>query len=141
MGSNPVERTLQGELHEIAGARRWLEGYMTGVGCDRRVIHDLKLVLTEALTNVVRHAYEAESGRIVVRLSLHDGHLVIHVRDWGTPISEAAWQAAALPAEPREGGYGIVLIRRYTDRTRYVRSTARGNLLVMKRRLSPARTP
>lgn len=139
MASNSVERTLQCGLDEIAGARRWLDGYATAAGSNRHAIHDLKLALTEALTNVMQHAYAAAPGPIVVRLSHHGAHLVIHVRDWGTPTPSAAWQAASLAAEPRDGGYGLGLIRRCTDRVRYVRSAARGNLLVMKRRLSPAR--
>src|SRR5919204_1351008 len=70
---------------------------------------DLKLALTEACTNSVRHAYPENGGRVEIVYDLQPGRLAIEVTDDGRgfdyegPLSEED--------ELAEGGLGIEIIR------------------------------
>jgi serine/threonine-protein kinase RsbW len=74
---------------------------------------DLKLALTEACTNVVRHAYGDEAGQVEIRYELREDRLVIEVRDDGTGFDPVA--ARASQGGPEEGGLGIAIIRAIAD--------------------------
>ena len=79
------------------------------------LLADLKLALTEATSNSVRHAY-AEDGAGVVEISyvLLDDKLVIEVTDEGAGFDPA--QAEGAPEELSEGGLGIAIIRAIADK-------------------------
>ena len=73
---------------------------------------DLKLALTEACSNSVRHAYPDAAGPVEILFELYPDRLVIEVADSGGGFD---------PAVPRdadalvEGGLGIAIIRAVAD--------------------------
>jgi len=91
---------------------------LTGISRLRPVseelLADLKLALTEAASNSVRHAYGEEgNGLVEIVYELHPDRLVIEVTDEG-----AGFQPAPAGAEPEslsEGGLGIAIIRAIAD--------------------------
>lgn len=58
------------------------------LGANRRVVDDLRTVVSEACTNVVLHAYPAEAQRrpLEVSLRLEEGALQLVVRDEGQGV-------------------------------------------------------
>jgi serine/threonine-protein kinase RsbW len=78
------------------------------------LLADLKLALTEACSNSVRHAYgSAEAGVVEIVYDLRPDRLVIEVTDEGTGFDPNA--AAAAPEDLSEGGLGIAIIRAIAD--------------------------
>src|SRR5213596_3041550 len=92
---------------------------LTGIGRLRQLSHellaDLKLALTEAASNSVRHAYgtDRDVGVVEISYEVHPDRLVIEVSDDGEGFEPAA--AAAHPDELSEGGLGIAIIRAIAD--------------------------
>jgi serine/threonine-protein kinase RsbW len=78
------------------------------------LLADLKLALTEATSNSVRHAY-ADDGDGVVEISyeLLEDRLVIEVTDEGAGFDPD--EAEGPPEELSEGGLGIAIIRAIAD--------------------------
>ena len=76
---------------------------------------DLKLALTEACTNSVRHAYGDREGAVEILYELHDDRLVIEVRDEGPGFTPPEADGAAEEDELAEGGLGIAIIRALSD--------------------------
>lgn len=76
---------------------------------------DLKLALTEACSNSVRHAYANGDGSVDIRYELHPDRLVIEVADNGTGFEPAAPGGEGLGDELAEGGLGIAIIRAIAD--------------------------
>jgi serine/threonine-protein kinase RsbW len=91
---------------------------LTGIGRLRELsdelLADLKLALTEAASNSVRHAYGGKDvGVVEIAYELHPDRLVIEVTDEGEGFDPV--EAAGRPDELSEGGLGIAIIRAIAD--------------------------
>ena len=85
-------------------------------------VTDLKLAVTEACTNSVRHAYDhggAQGGQIHVRFNVMADRVVLVVEDDGddSVADEGCEEGRALGpgALPTEGGMGMCIIRAVVD--------------------------
>jgi serine/threonine-protein kinase RsbW len=76
-------------------------------------LHDLKLALTEACTNSVRHAYGDDGGSVDIHYELLSDRLAVEVDDAGSGFDLGNGRSAA--DELEEGGLGIEIIRAVTD--------------------------
>ena len=78
-------------------------------------LSDLKLALTEACTNSVRHAYqEGRAGTVEIVYQIEPDRLVVEVTDDGAGFApEEAGPAGN--GDLSEGGLGIAIIRAVTD--------------------------
>jgi serine/threonine-protein kinase RsbW len=99
---------------------------LAGLTPDRTA--EIEVALTEAVNNVVEHAYaEYGTGSIRLLCSLRPGHLDIRICDTGRPLPAerlppglAADLSVAREHLP-EGGFGWFLIRAFTTEIRYDR--------------------
>jgi serine/threonine-protein kinase RsbW len=81
------------------------------------VLGDVKLALTEACTNSVRHAYGANGGSVAITYELYPDHLVVEVVDEGGGF-EPGQQIAHQPDGVDElsvGGLGLAIIDAISD--------------------------
>jgi serine/threonine-protein kinase RsbW len=78
---------------------------------------DLKLALTEACSNSVRHAYDGGEGHVDIQFVLHDDRLIIEVADDGAGFEPHTTDPAVDGdgSELSEGGLGIAIIRSIAD--------------------------
>jgi serine/threonine-protein kinase RsbW len=82
----------------------------------QEVLGDLKLALTEACTNSVRHAYAGGDGVVEIVYELHEDKLVIEVVDEGEGFEPPTEPSTALTEdELSEGGLGIAIIEALAD--------------------------
>jgi serine/threonine-protein kinase RsbW len=91
---------------------------LTGIGRLRELsdelLADLKLALTEAASNSVRHAYgDQDTGVVEISYELFSDKLVIEVTDEGEGFDPLA--AVVTGDELSEGGLGIAIIRAIAD--------------------------
>ena len=91
---------------------------LTGIGRLRELsdelLADLKLALTEAASNSVRHAYgDQDPGVVEISYELFSDKLVIVVTDEGEGFDPVA--AEVTGDELSEGGLGIAIIRAIAD--------------------------
>jgi serine/threonine-protein kinase RsbW len=95
---------------------------------------DLKLALTEACSNAVRHAYADGEGSVEISYRLHRDRVVIEVLDDGEgfELDDPADSVEDLT----EGGLGIAIIRAIADELEIgAREGARGSRLRFVKRL------
>ena len=96
-------------------ARLAATGVGRSAGASEETIADLKLAVTEAVANAVRHAYPPDSpGRVSVELSADGGRLEIAVADEGRGLGDAELTSDG-PSEPGESGMGLSIIRAIAD--------------------------
>ena len=78
-------------------------------------LHDLKLALTEACTNSVKHAYDENGvGSVDIVYELLADRLAVEVGDAGSGFDPNSGQGNG-DDELEEGGLGIAIIRALTD--------------------------
>jgi serine/threonine-protein kinase RsbW len=117
---------------------------LTGLGQLREIGEDtmaeLKLALTEAVSNSVRHAYGPDGdGSVDVRYELHPDRLGIEVVDDGAGFDPDAPEetGAADDDELSEGGLGIAIIKSIADEFELHSSPgSRGSTLRFVKKLS-----
>jgi serine/threonine-protein kinase RsbW len=84
-------------------------------GASEETIADLKLAVTEAVANAVRHAYPPDDpGRVTVELRATPSRLEIVVSDTGKGVGDTDLEGSNDDAA-RESGMGLSIIRAIAD--------------------------
>ena len=120
---------LRAEAAQIPVARRAIADYCERCGLPPHLVDDVRLVVTEACTNVVLHAYEGETvddPAFELRAHLADGALVVTVSDQGRGIGApsrnrglglglrlALQLAGGVHTSSTQAGRGTCLTRRF----------------------------
>ncbi len=122
---------IDSRLEAVAQAQDWLAQLASKAGFPAETVGDLKLVLTEAIGNVVHYAYDGEPGhQIILSLSTDDEALTLTIRDFGHPPDTSRYHTPDL-SDLREGGYDAFLIHSLTDEVRYDASPEEGTTLTL----------
>jgi serine/threonine-protein kinase RsbW len=120
-------------------ARLALSGLARELPLGDELVADLKLALTEACGNAVRHAYGDADGDVSVVFVVDDSRLLMTVEDRGDGI-RAPDALELAPAEPLvEGGMGISIIRAIVDELEVEPGEdGRGTIVRMVKYLTPS---
>jgi serine/threonine-protein kinase RsbW len=110
-----VRLTIPAKAEYITLVRLALSGLSQLRPLSDETLGDLKLAVTEACSNSVRHAYrDGRAGAVEIIYELHPDRLVVEVCDEG----EGFANSERMPATDRtliEGGLGIAIIRELAD--------------------------
>ena len=118
MSETLVRLSFPAKADYLLLARLALSGVARSLPIGPELLADLKLAVTEACGNAVRHAYEAGEGTVGVAFVVADDRLEMVVEDEGTGIElplEKLVAEAEDPPEPLDGGMGIAIIRAIVD--------------------------
>jgi serine/threonine-protein kinase RsbW len=109
-----VALSIPAKAEYIALCRLALTGIAQVRGLEPETLADLKLALTEACSNSIRHAYEdGRAGVVDVRYELNGEKLSVEVSDEGVGFEREPRDGRG--DELDEGGLGIAIIRALTD--------------------------
>ena len=120
----PLHVTLPAESRMLVEVRGSLRRWLRESGVAREDENEILVASGEACANVVRHAYPALPGDMVLDARMVDGSVELVVTDRGD------WR----PATDRGGGWGIQLMRELMD-TVEVDNTDGGTVVRMSRRV------
>ena len=114
--SRAVQLTIPAKPEYVGLSRLALAGLLRFHPVPEETVADLKLALTEACTNSVRHAYanQGSEGEVDIRYELAPDQLVIEVADAGPGFTEKLWEVQERD-ELSESGLGIAIIRAVSD--------------------------
>ena len=114
-GLRAVRLRIPAKPEYIALGRLALTGLAQARGLDSDTIGDLKLALTEAVSNSVRHAYDSPGeGQVEIRYELRSDRITVEVVDDGEGFDPD--EAPSFDGdELSEGGLGIAIIRTIAD--------------------------
>ncbi len=118
-----IEIRVPAKPQYVSVIRLTISGLAVRVGFTYDEIEDLKIATSEAVTNVVHHAYkEDDSGEVVIGCALFEGKIEIMVADYGISFSFEEIKSKIGPyhdeenvALLREGGLGLYLIETLMD--------------------------
>ena len=117
-----VERRVPAKAQYIGVARLTISGLASRLGFSYDEIEDLKIALSEAVTNAVQHAYEREKGEVVVGCALFEDKIEIMIADNGKGFDYNEMKNNVGPYNDqeevkflREGGLGLYLMETLMD--------------------------
>jgi anti-sigma regulatory factor (Ser/Thr protein kinase) len=103
-----------------------------------RLADDVRLCVSEAVTNVVRHAYGRDGGDVEILVEREDDEVSVVIRDTGKGMTKAE-------REGRVGGFGLKIIAKIADRYRISTTPNAGVEVEMifgeRKSARPARAP
>jgi serine/threonine-protein kinase RsbW len=108
-----IRLTIPAKAEYITLGRLALTGLSRLRPLGEETLADLKLALTEACSNSVRHAYADREGAVEILYELHDDRLAIEVADDGAGFQGT--RAGMAEEDLVEGGLGIAIIRAIAD--------------------------
>jgi stage II sporulation protein AB (anti-sigma F factor) len=83
VSAHTLHLSLAAEPESLPAARRAVGELAEALGMEEPQLGDLKTVVTEATSNVVRHAYPSGPGSFELEARPVEGELVVVVRDFG----------------------------------------------------------
>jgi serine/threonine-protein kinase RsbW len=130
-----VRLTIPARAEYITLCRLALTGIARLRELSDELLADLKLALTEAASNSVRHAYgDKDAGVVDISYQLFSDRLVIEVTDEGEGFDPA--EAEGNAAELSEGGLGIAIIRAIADEVEFAAQPGKGSRLRFEKALN-----
>ena len=129
VGKPIVRLTIPAKPEYISLVRLALSGPARLRPFSEETLGDLKLAVTEACTNSVRHGYDdAGEGTVEILYELQPDRLVVEVADDGPGFD--ASRERSIEENLGEGGLGIAIIKAVSDEFESgVRSDGRGSRL------------
>ena len=120
MSDTTVRLSFPAKPDYLLLARLALGGVVREMPVGPELLADLKLAVTEACGNAVRHAYDDGDGMVEVAFVVHDDRLDMIVEDKGSgialPVLEGLLEAQPAPEPaPMDGGMGLAIIRAIVD--------------------------
>ena len=114
ISASVVSLVIPAKAEYIALGRLAVTGLLRPRAVEPEVIADVKLALTEACSNSIRHAYaNGGEGEVEIRYELADSSLVVEVSDAGGGFDPARLEPEVGALD--EGGLGIAIIRALAD--------------------------
>jgi serine/threonine-protein kinase RsbW len=128
--SSDVRLTLPARPENVAVIRHVMGAFAEALQLPAELVEDMRLAVTEACTNVVRHAYHGrEPGPIDVVIRPNGDELQLIVADQGTGIGPSPDLAGP--------GLGLPLIAALADHVEIEHGPSRGSRLAMSFRCRP----
>jgi serine/threonine-protein kinase RsbW len=112
-GARAVRLTIPAKPEYITLCRLALTGLSRLRPLADETLADLKLALTEACTNSIKHAYDNGEGTVEITYELSGDALAIEVSDQGRGFEHEP--AAPADDDLSEGGLGIAIIQAVAD--------------------------
>jgi stage II sporulation protein AB (anti-sigma F factor) len=106
-GSLSLEMSLPALPASARRARVAVADAVAELGIDERTVDDVRLCVSEAVSNAVVHAYGSNPGTVDVTVVAHDRGVVVVVRDFGSGVMSSRRDG--------EGGFGLAIIDAVSD--------------------------
>lgn len=132
MSAARVRLTFPARAEYLLLARLAVVGIARIHPMDEELLADLKLAVTEACGNAVRHAYDGASGDVELILTLEDGSLEIVVRDDGRGMAPRG--PGPVKGQLLESGMGLAIIEAIADEVALETSSASGGTVLRFRK-------
>ncbi|MFD2760139.1 anti-sigma B factor RsbW [Lentibacillus juripiscarius] len=118
-----IEMKVPARAEYVGIVRLSISGIANRIGFTCEDIEDLKVAVSEAITNAVDHAYQEIDGEVSVGFGVYEDRLEVMVADHGGSfdLNEVKggigpYQGSESVEDLREGGFGLFLIDALMDR-------------------------
>ncbi len=135
LSNDVVELIIPTHPRYLAAARLLVGGVGAPAGLSVDEVEDLKVAVSEAITNVMDHAYAADQpGTVVIRYRPAPGELTVEVEDTGVGFEADRLPSSTPPQPGPEGGLGLYLVRELADSVKVESAPGSGTKVTITKR-------
>ena len=131
---------ITSDLSQLATARAFVRDFCLRISRhepNEDAVAKLELAVTEAVSNIIRHAYEGRDDR-AIQIEARDTHegVAIRLHHDGLPFDP---EEADLPSfdGSREGGFGVYIIENTVDAVQYAQNWNDRNTIQLYKNMNP----
>jgi serine/threonine-protein kinase RsbW len=133
--ASTVSLVIPAKAEYLVFCRLVLVGLAQARNIDAETLADMKLAVTEACSNSIKHAYDGGDGQVSVRFTLEDEHIAIQVEDQGIGFEPPQAFRVYSPDAP-EAGMGLAILEALTDELSFSAGAGgRGSLVTFRKRV------
>lgn len=122
---------LQNNPKELKRVSLWVERFTQQHNLAQEISFKMELAIVEAVSNIIDYAYDDEKNAVSVSSTIVDNVIVIELEDSGkpfNPLKSPELEFSDNLDEAKIGGWGIHLIKNYTDNCVYRRENSTNRL-------------
>lgn len=130
--------TIPASTKNLSDVRNFVAQHATSHGFNRQQISDIRLAVDEAITNIIKHAYNGEENHTIeIELSFKNDRVCIELYDTGTTFSLKSFKQPNIEEKIKQrkrGGMGVYLIHSLMDDVSYGREDDANKMVMCKYR-------
>lgn len=136
---NWIKLEFPGTSINVGFARAAIAHFAAQLDITLDELEDIKVAVSEAVSNCVVHGYREKSGNVIIEASYEGSRLEIIVEDFGQGIPDiAAAQETGFTTLPEERmGLGLTFMREYMDELQLYSEVNVGTKVVMVKNIPP----
>ena len=135
--TNHVRMILPAVVGNEGFARATVAAFCTPLSPSIEEINDIKTAVSEAVTNVIVHAYPDKVGEITIEVTIYDDRVVqIAVSDDGMGLSnieEAKKPFFTTKSKDEHSGMGFTIMEAFMDELEVISESGRGTSVKMRK--------
>lgn len=140
--TNEMELVFDSKSVNEAFARVTVAAFMTQLNPTLEEVADVKMAVSEAVTNSIIHGYEKKDGKIRIHCSMQDKSLYIEIEDHGKGIEDV--QQAMQPLftskpELERSGMGFSFMEAFMDEITVESKLGEGTVVKMQKVIGKGR--
>jgi stage II sporulation protein AB (anti-sigma F factor) len=135
MANNYLKLEFPSLPQNVALARSIVATFAAQLDFTLAEIEEIRVAISEAVSNCVIHAYAGGTGLIILELSIEAGNiLVMKVEDFGSGIVDIELaKKATYSSQPERMGLGLVFMESFMDEMELISRPAEGTTAIMKK--------
>ncbi len=129
-------KTIPASTKNLSEARDFVAEYARKNGFNAQKISDIRLAVDEAITNIIKHAYNGEEDHTIeIELTFKDDRLCVELFDTGATFSIKTFKQPNIEEkikQKKRGGMGVYLIHSLMDNVSYGREDEANKMVMCK---------
>lgn len=135
MPNNYLKINFPSQPQNVGLARVVVAAFATQLEFTLAEVEEIRVAVSEAVSNCVIHAYPDIEGIIELELTIEVDDLIIRVKDFGIGIDDVEQaKQATFSTDPERMGLGLVFIESFMDSMDIISGPDQGTAIIMKKR-------
>ncbi len=132
------QKSIDASTKNLAEVRDFVDEHAKNHGFNKQQIADIRLAVDEAITNIIKHAYQQDDSRSIdIEVTLEENSICIQLQDTGKRFRMNKYSEPDIEKKIKErkrGGMGLFLIHSLMDSVTYTSNNGLNEMVMCKNR-------
>ncbi len=131
-------KSIDASTKNLAEVRGFVDQHAKSHGFNKQQIADIRLAVDEAITNIIKHAYQQDDSKSIdIEITLEENSIRIQLQDTGKKFRMKKYSEPDIEKKIKErkrGGMGLFLIHSLMDSVTYKSNNGLNEMVMCKNR-------